>query len=182
MINLPKWKSFKADRSVDRRKGYAMKIKNCMKKKVHSVQTGATVADALRMLMHHNIGTLPVLDLQGHLIGLILLRDLINLVMPDFVDLLENIRFVHDFGAVEKRNIRVEDLERKVDEIMGAPISAQADFSLLHGAAILRQNNLIDLPIVDADNHLCGIVSQVDLGIAMMRDWVGEWDPVGNKS
>jgi CBS-domain-containing membrane protein len=149
-----------------------MKINACMKEKVFSIQTGATVAEAIRLLIRHHIGTLPVLDEQGHLVGLIRLRELINLMMPDFVDLLENIRFVHDFGEVEKRMVRAEDLNRSVDEIMSAPISVQVDFSLLHAAAVLRQNNLTDLPVIDVENRLCGIVSQVDLGTALMRYWV----------
>jgi CBS-domain-containing membrane protein len=33
----------------------------------------------------------------------------------------------------------------------------------------MHQSEMADLPVVDADHHLIGIISHVDIGIALLR-------------
>jgi len=41
----------------------------------------------------------------------------------------------------------------------------------LRAAALLHLRDLRDLPVVNAENTLVGLVSHVDLGVALMSDW-----------
>jgi CBS-domain-containing membrane protein len=72
-----------------------------MKRSVISISTRATVRDAIGLVVNHHVGTLPVVDEHGLLIGTLRLADLIGLGIPDFLQFLDHIEFIHTFGAVE---------------------------------------------------------------------------------
>jgi CBS domain-containing protein len=114
---------------------------------------------------------LPVVDNAGKLVGVLQLRDLLSLVMPDFVRLLEDFDFVHDFGAVETHRPSPEMISHPVSEVMKPPISVQETCGLLRAFALLRHHDLHDLPVVTADDRLVGIASRVDIGTALLSGW-----------
>ncbi len=148
-----------------------MNINACMKHDVISIPASATIGQAAALMVARHIGTLPVVDGAGHLIGLLQLRDLLALVMPDFVRLVEDFDFVHDFGAVETRQPSPETLARPVRQVMQPPVAVEEHSGLLRAAALLRQHELQDLPVVAADNRLVGIASRVDIGTALLANW-----------
>ncbi|NPV86690.1 MAG: CBS domain-containing protein [Anaerolineae bacterium] len=148
-----------------------MKISDCMKTKVIVIKPENTMQDAIDLLIKHHIGMLPVVDDDNKLVGVLSLRTVLSTVMPDFIKLLDDFHFVRDFGAVENRKPSREDLSRRVGEIMDKPISVKADSSLIYAVAMLRQGDLSDISVTDAENHLIGIASRVDIGTAVMRSW-----------
>lgn len=146
-----------------------MNIQNNMKKSVIYIYSRAPLGSAIQLFVQHRIGTLPVVNDEGVLVGILLLEDVIALLMPDFVHLLDNLSFVHDFGAFENRLSTSLDQDQPVVKLMQAPIFCEDTFSLLHAAALLHQSEVTDLPVVDAEHHLVGIISHVDIGIALLR-------------
>lgn len=148
-----------------------MNLSSCMKKNVISISPQATAQEAAETLVKHHIGTLPVVNNDGTLAGVLQIRDLISLVLPDFVNMMQDIDFVLDFGAAELRVPDAAVLMKPVSEIMQPPISGRDDCSLLRAAAVIKKHNLSDLPVVDADNHLIGIASLVDIGTRFLHSW-----------
>jgi CBS-domain-containing membrane protein len=71
-------------------------IRDCMKREVVAVSAAATVREAARWVVKRRVGTLPVVDQQGVLVGVVRIKDLLKVFMPDFVIPLDNIDFVHD--------------------------------------------------------------------------------------
>jgi CBS domain-containing protein len=142
-----------------------------MKQNVYTVSHSTSIADAAKMFAGKHIGSLPVVDGQGRLVGLLQLRDLLELVLPDFLDLLDNFDFAPDFGAVEERIPSAEVLARPVNTIMQSPISVEMDSGLLRAFSLLHKHQLHDLPVVDDDNILVGIASRVDVGTAFVTNW-----------
>ncbi len=148
-----------------------MKISDCMKQDVVSISASASIGQAAALFAVRRIGTLPVVDAAGRLVGLLQLRDLLALIMPDFVRLMEDFDFVQDFGAVETRQPSPEMLARSVREVMQPPISVDKNCGLLRAAALLRQHELLDMPVVTSDGLLVGIASRVDIGAALLSSW-----------
>lgn len=150
-----------------------MNVSDCMKRNVVSVEIGTTIRQVIALVVKYHIGTVPVVDDKMKLVGVVRLRDLLSLGMPDFVKVLDNFEFVHTFGAMETRHPAPEDLSRRVEEIMETPVYAKEDYSLLHAAAILHHQGLKDLPVITKDHQLVGIASHVDIGTALMSSWYG---------
>jgi CBS domain-containing protein len=114
-----------------------MNVGDCMKQGVVSISASASIGQAAALFVTRHIGTLPVVDGAGRMVGLLTLRDLLVLVMPDFVRLVEDFDFVRDFGAVETRRPSPETLARPVREVMQPPIFIDKTCGLLRAAALL---------------------------------------------
>ena len=148
-----------------------MKVEDCMKRNVTFITADTTVAEAARLLVERHIGTLPVVEPGGRVIGLLTLQSLLLSVMPDFVQLVEDLDFVEDFGAAEKIRPDPALLARPVGAAMLAAVSVEQTSGLIRAFALLRQHQLHDLPVVDRQGRLVGIVSRVDIGAAFLSDW-----------
>jgi len=95
-----------------------MNIKDCMKRNVISIPAEETVAKAARGFVQHHVGVLPVVNEAGKPIGILRLSDLLTLELPDFVGLVADVDFVHDFGAVETTRPEPELLAQPVTTLM----------------------------------------------------------------
>ena len=112
-------------------------IGDCMKRQVVSVSPGTTVLGAARLVVDRHIGTLPVVDEQGTLIGVVRVQDILDIFMPDFVRLLEDIDFIHDFGVLE--TLLPKDLpdaaRLTMRDLMQEPVSVEQTCGLLRAFA-----------------------------------------------
>jgi CBS-domain-containing membrane protein len=151
-----------------------MKIRDCMKRSVVSIPATATVGEAAKVFVVRHIGLLPVVDDQGRLTGILSLRDLLALALPSFIDLIADVDFVHDFGAVEAAQPAPETLARPITTIMRAATTVPEDCGLLRAYVLMRQRDLHDIPVVDAKGMLVGIASRVDVATAFLAGWQAE--------
>ncbi len=102
-----------------------------------TIKRGSTVSDALNMMKEYHIGGIPVVDDEGHLVGIVTNRDL---------------RF--------ERN-----LDRKIDEVMTKDnlVVTHQSTDLEEAAQILQEHKIEKLPVVDNDGHLVGLVTYKDI-------------------
>jgi len=148
-----------------------MKTKEYMKKNVVSIPVATTIGEAAVVIVKKHVGILPVIDEQGKPVGVVRLGDLLELEMPDFVHLVADFDFVHDFGAVETTRPESKLLARPVTTIMETVLTIEEDSGLLRAYAIMLQNDIFDLPVTNATGALVGIVSRVDIGTAILSLW-----------
>jgi len=146
-------------------------IKDWMKRNVFSIPSTATIRQAAAMIVEHHIGLLPVIDVEGRPVGVVRMSDLLSLELPVFVNLLPDLDFVHDFGAVETTRPTSEELDRPVTVLMQPRITVEETCGLLRAYALMYKHNLHDLPVVSADGILVGIASRVDIGVAILSAW-----------
>ncbi len=59
------------------------KIRDCMKQNVFFVKPDTTVIEAAAVLVERRVGTLPVVDEAGILIGVTSIKDIIQIFLPD---------------------------------------------------------------------------------------------------
>lgn len=102
-----------------------------------TIRRGSTVADALRMMSEYHIGGIPVVDDEGHLVGIVTNRDL---------------RFERD-------------VKRAIDEVMTKDnlITTTTTTNLEEAADILQSHKIEKLPVVDPDGKLIGLVTYKDI-------------------
>ena len=102
-----------------------------------TIHKGCTVSDALQMMHDYHIGGIPVVDDERHLVGIVTNRDL---------------RFE-------------THLDKKVAEVMTSEnlVTTHQQTDLKAAAAILQENKIEKLPVVDKDNHLVGLITYKDI-------------------
>ena len=98
-----------------------MMIKDSMKSKVFSIHEDDILAKAAQLFLQHKIGTLPVIDSKGKLVGVLTLQCLLRIILPDFVDLVKSFKFLNNLGAMETRQPEPEDLYCSVRKKMETP-------------------------------------------------------------
>ena len=148
-----------------------MEISGYMKRNVISVPSTATIRQAAALFVEKHIGLLPVVDENQNPIGVLGLRDLLALELPDFVRFIADVDFVHDFGAVETTRPPAETLNKSVKTMMRPPITVEGDSGLLRTYALMLQHNVHDILVVARDGKLIGIASRVDIGAAILSTW-----------
>ncbi|MFC0298768.1 acetoin utilization AcuB family protein [Geobacillus jurassicus] len=123
-----------------------MLVEQVMKTPVVTLRATNTIAEALQLLRHHRIRHLPVVDDEGHLLGLVTDRDLRD-ASPSIFHLHEHL----------------DDLQKpvstmmKTDVVVGHPL----DF-VEEAAALFYEHRIGCLPIVN-NGKLVGIITQTDL-------------------
>ena len=102
-----------------------------------TIRKGRTVKDALAMMHDYHIGGIPVVDEENHLVGIVTNRDL---------------RF-------ERR------LHKTIDEVMTSEnlVTTHQQTDLTAAAQILQEHKIEKLPVVDAENHLVGLITYKDI-------------------
>jgi CBS domain-containing protein len=148
-----------------------MIIKDCMKRDVISIPPTITVREAAVVVVEQHIGLLPIVDDEAKLIGVIGLQDLLTLELPDFVNFIPDVDFVHDFGAVESTRPEPYSLEQPVTTLMQPAISVDEECGLLRAYALMLQHQLMDLPVVTKEGRLVGLASRVDISAAILARW-----------
>jgi len=148
-----------------------MNVKASMKTRVITVKDTDDLGAAAKKFVKHHVGMLPVINAEGKLVGVLQLRDLLNLVLPDFTRLMEDFDFVNSFGAAGDIQPSKEEVAKKVSEVMEPPVCVEDKCGLNRAFALLHKHNLTDLPVVDAEYCLVGIASRVDVGTAMLKAW-----------
>ena len=148
-----------------------MTVTACMKKNVVSIPKTATVREAAAIIVSKHIGLLPVVDKNNKPVGVIGIRDLLTLELPDFVSFVADVDFVHDFGAVETTRPSARTLGKSVKTLMKPAISVDEDCGLLRAYALMLQHNLHDMLVVSKDGKLIGVASRVDIGVAVLSAW-----------
>jgi CBS domain-containing protein len=151
-------------------------IGDCMKRQVASVSPATTVLGAARLVVDRHIGTLPVINEQGTLIGVVRVQDILDIFMPDFVRLLEDIDFVHDFGVLEALLPKdLPDAARlSMRDLMQEPVAVEQTCGLLRAFAIMLKHDIRDLPVVNQAGALVGIASLVDIASKFLATWAHE--------
>ena len=149
-----------------------MNIGMYMKRNVISILETSTIREAAALFVNHHIGVLPIVDQERRLIGVVGLRHLLSLELPDFVRFGMDVDFVHDFGAVETTRPSAEVLDRPITTLMIPTVSVTENTGLLRTYVLMAQQQLHDMPIVSADGKLVGIASRVDIGVAIFSEWI----------
>lgn len=152
-----------------------MNISDCMKRNVISISESATVREAAAIFAKKHIGLLPIVDDEMKVIGVVGLRDLLSLKLPDFVRFVADVDFVHDFGAVETSSPSSEALDEPITSLMKDAITVEESCGLTRAYALMLQHNLHDLPVVSKNGKLVGVSSRVDIGTVILSAW-GEVD------
>lgn len=148
-----------------------MKISKYMKRNVVSIPETSTIREAAAVIVKHHVGLLPIVDQNRKLIGAVGMRDLLALELPDFVNFIADLDFVHDFGAVETTRPAKEVLDNSVKTLMSPAISVSEDTGLLRTYALMLQHELHDMPVVSREEKLVGVASRVDIGTAILSSW-----------
>jgi acetoin utilization protein AcuB len=133
-----------------------MRVEELMTSKVFVVEQDDYVDRVFFLIHYENIRHLPVVE-KGKVIGIVSDRDLYKALGPK-----SNSMAIAD--ATGKNAAELHVATKKVRHIMRrGVITVNRDTSASDAAAIMADNKIGALPVVDKDNKLVGILSATDI-------------------
>ncbi|KAA9377626.1 CBS domain-containing protein [Microbispora cellulosiformans] len=146
-----------------------MKVRDVMTSEVASVNGSTPFRDVAEIMIAHGVSAVPVVDGEGHVIGLV-----------SEADLLRKEEFREQFyregyrpplrarlrEAVGHGTVRTQERARGVTaaELMSAPAFTTRPYtSVVSAARLMSEHGVKRLPVVDDEDVLVGIISRHDL-------------------
>jgi CBS domain-containing protein len=146
-------------------------VRDVMTTNVVSVRKYDDISHVIQTVSELNIGGLPVVDNENHVVGIISEADILSAMgiekEPTFRDILK-----HLVG---------ESLpERKLGDIVGdimtfPVVTVRFDEDISVAAQAMHEKRIRRVPVVDGENRLMGIVSRRDIIRAISRKQVSLW-------
>jgi CBS domain-containing protein len=145
-----------------------MKASDVMTRNVLTVERGTAVAQAIRLMLDHNVSGLPVLADDGKVVGILTEGDLLRRSetgterhRPRWLEIL--------MGPGRMAGEYVRTHGRKVEEIMTSdPVSVTSDTPLDEVVGLMERRRIKRVPVIDGD-VLVGVVSRADLLGSLLR-------------
>jgi CBS domain-containing protein len=141
-------------------------VKEIMTKKVASVHVNEPVEKILRLFADNKVMTLPVLDNEKKVCGIITQKDVDikfeKLDAPLSINLLGSVLYLSD---IDEFNLEVKKkLGQFAVDIMTAPaLTINEDASLQDVLKLMDENNIFRIPVVNANEELVGIITNSDI-------------------
>jgi len=155
-----------------------MNVSNVMQRKVITVRPGTTLAEAGRLIFGNRIGSLPVVDDRGKLVGLVVEKDILEKLYPSHKDLVNDFFSAGDFGRMEKE--AGEILELPVSEVMTEDVlTTYGEVSLMRATSTMLLRRVSVLPVIDEKGILVGILSSNDVFGSVIGKRVPFWKVEG---
>jgi len=138
-----------------------MRVTAIMNRQVVVVKRGTTLAAAARLMLKHNINSLPVLDESDHLVGMVGIRDVLRVPVPSNSDMP-----ILKWARLEDKAVQLE--RTTVDHVMARQVvSVNEEARVIDAAALMANRGLHPIPVL-RDGRLVGVVSRADVVKALL--------------
>lgn len=148
-----------------------MKVKDIMTNETVTVSLSTGIREIYNIFCSRHIGGVPVVDNEKKLLGMITKTEILDVLMPDYFDMVGDFLFIDDFGALEEKleNIPVLELFIAEDLMVRNPVTINKDASLMKAPVLMNKHSIRRLSVVDGDNKLVGIVTRMDVCNALFN-------------
>lgn len=139
-----------------------MKVKDIMLRDLAAIEEHTPVRDFIYLLKQCNLSSLPVVDDEDRIVGIISERDIIGALLPGYFETLRGTPFAPNPDELSQR---LSELHKQpVQAFMTKPVTTvgenEDDFYV---ADLMFRRNLKLLPVVNEEGRLSGLVRRIDL-------------------
>ncbi len=154
----------------------AMHVAEVMTRKVITVKRSTTLKELMEIFRKFTFHTLPVVDRENKVIGLVALEDVLKIFQPhpsNILDMLDRIPFLdeYDNGSLWDIDIPCEmGVLCVVDDLMNVDVvTINEEATTVETRSLMKLHRLKRILVVDKENHLLGIISLFDIIMAVFK-------------
>ena len=141
----------------------ASQVADVMTTNVSTVRPGTPYKAIAAQLHEHRVGTLPVVDDDGYVLGVVSAADLLAKVA------LSGGASMHGLSAARHHRELQQARGLTAADLMTSPgVTVGAYISVRHAAQVMSERHVKRLPVVDPEGRLVGIISRSDV-LAVFR-------------
>ena len=153
-----------------------MLVKDVMKKKVVTVKRSTTLRELIGIFDKFTFHTLPVVEEDNKLVGVVALEDILKIFEPypsHILEMLERVPFLDEYG---ERSLLEVDIPCElgvlclVEDLMNRNvITTSEEMTTFEARSLMKLHKLRRLPVVDKEGYLKGIISLFDIILAVFK-------------
>jgi len=146
-----------------------LKARDYMTTDVVVVGRAANVAEIAALMKKHRITGVPVVDEEKRLLGLVTHEELINIFIPHYLSMFDELAFLDDLGEIEAQSMaEIEPTLFLAEDIMATDlITVGTSTSIMKAAVLMVNRKLVLIPVIDEGGRVVGIVSRNDVSSAL---------------
>lgn len=141
-------------------------VKDIMSTNIVSVKPDTEIIEAAKILLENRFNGLPVVDDSGKVVGIICQSDLVaqqkSLPIPTLFTFLDGFIPLKSFKKMEREIQKIAAIT-VADAMTKNPVTVKPDNRIETVAALMADNKLYTLPVLDDAGKLMGIVGKEDL-------------------
>ncbi len=148
-----------------------MLVRDAMTRGVLTVAPEDSVKSIVKKIIMRHCGSIPVVDADGKLVGIVTVRDIMLPMYPNMGDYVHDNVHARDFEEMEEGYDRVLDMSAR-DIMTPNPMTVAPDDPVLKAASYMGLKNLRRIPVAE-DGRLIGMISIGDINSAMFLARIG---------
>lgn len=136
-----------------------MKVKEIMTKDLTAAEPTMTVRELIELFHQSGLSSVPVVNDEGRILGIISERDIIEGALPGYFEVLYGITDMNHLSQ------KLREIENDRIEFYMTPevIKIEEDEDDLTAADLMIRKNVKSLPVVNKDGILVGMLRRIDL-------------------
>ncbi|MCS7197345.1 MAG: CBS domain-containing protein [Candidatus Bipolaricaulota bacterium] len=136
-----------------------MKVKEIMTKDLTAAEPTMTVRELIELFYRSGLSSVPVVNEEGRIVGIISERDIIEGALPGYFEVLYGITDMNHLSQ------KLREIENDRIEFYMTPevITIEEDEDDLTAADLMIRKNVKSLPVVNKDGILVGMLRRIDL-------------------
>ena len=148
-----------------------MKVKDVMSRDITTVGPSTGIREIYRLFCEKHIGGVPVVDSENKILGMGTKTELLDVLIPDYFDMISDFLFIDDLGALEEKLESIPPLELFLAEdlMVRNVVTINENASLMKAPALMNNYNIRRLLVVDNGNRLAGVITRMDVCEALFN-------------
>ena len=152
-----------------------MKVKDCMTEEVVTIKRSTNLSQLIEIFRKHSFHTLPVVEADNKIVGVVTFEDLLKVFQPysrDLARMLETVPFVEK----EEEDILLADISSEMGMLVIVDDLINTNFVTVTGEAPVKEARrlmkLHDSPrllVIKNGDTLTGIISLFDIILAIFK-------------
>lgn len=136
-----------------------MKIKEIMTKDLTAAEPSMTVRELIELFYRSGLSSVPVVNDEGRILGIISERDIIEGALPGYFEVLYGITDMNHLSQ------KLREIEHDRIEFYMTPdvVTIEEDEDDLTAADLMIRRNVKALPVVNKDGIFVGVLRRIDL-------------------
>ena len=154
----------------------AMPVAEVMTRKVITAKRSTTLKELMEIFRRFSLRTLPVVDRENKVIGVVALEDVLKIFQPhpsDILDMLDRVPFLDEY---DDRSLWDVDIPPEmgvlcvVEDLMNMNVvTINEEATTIQARSLMKLHRLRRIPVVDKENCLLGIISLFDIIMAVFK-------------
>jgi CBS domain-containing protein len=136
-----------------------MKVKELMTRDLTAAEPTMTVRELIELFYRSGLSSVPVVNEEGRIVGIISERDIIEGALPGYFEVLHGITDMNHLSQ------KLREIENDRIEFYMTPevVTVEEDEDDLVAADLMIRKNVKSLPVVNKDGIFVGVLRRIDL-------------------